>query len=91
MLMLAVLSIGAAAHAGWARDRGTIAIVIPLHSRLSLVQRLNRDGVDLVNQRKFDKAEAVFLKAYLYDPADPFTLNNLGYIAELQGQLDRAH
>jgi Flp pilus assembly protein TadD len=26
----------------------------------------------------------------LYDPADPFTLNNLGYIAELQGQLERA-
>lgn len=90
-LMLAVLSIGAAAQVGWARDRGTVAIVIPLHSRLSLVQRLNRDGVDLVNKREFDKAEALFLKAYLYDPADPFTLNNLGYIAELQGRLDRAH
>jgi tetratricopeptide (TPR) repeat protein len=44
----------------------------------------------LVNKRQFDKAEALFLKAYLYDPADPFTLNNLGYVAEIQGQLDRA-
>jgi tetratricopeptide (TPR) repeat protein len=89
LLVVAAL-IAAAAHVGWARDRDTIAITIPLHGRLSLVQRLNRDGVELVNKHEFDKAEALFLKAYLYDPADPFTLNNLGYIAELQGQLDRA-
>jgi tetratricopeptide (TPR) repeat protein len=89
-LMVVAATIAAAGHVGWARDRGTIAITIPLHGRLSLVQRLNRDGVDLVNKRQFDKAEALFLKAYLYDPADPFTLNNLGYVAEVQGQLDRA-
>ncbi len=89
-LMVVAASISAAGHLGWSRDRGTIAITVPLHGRLSLVQRLNRDGVDLVNKHQFDKAEALFLKAYLYDPADPFTLNNLGYVAELQGQLDRA-
>jgi Flp pilus assembly protein TadD len=88
--MVVAASISAAGHLGWSRDRGTIAITVPLHGRLSLVQRLNRDGVDLVNKHQFDKAEALFLKAYLYDPADPFTLNNLGYVAELQGQLDRA-
>lgn len=88
-LVIVAVSIAAMARAGWARD--TIAITIPLHSRLSLVQRLNRDGVELVTKRQFDKAEKLFLKAYLYDPTDPFTLNNLGYIAELQGQLDRAH
>lgn len=33
---------------------------------------------------------AYFFRAYLYDPTDPFTLNNLGYVSELQGQLDRA-
>jgi Flp pilus assembly protein TadD len=54
------------------------------------VQRLNREGVEAVQKKQYEKAEALFLKAYLYDPADPFTLNNLGYIAELQGQLDRA-
>ena len=32
----------------------------------------------------------LFYKAYLIDPNDPFTLNNLGYIAELEGQADRA-
>jgi tetratricopeptide (TPR) repeat protein len=90
-VLVVAVSIAASVHAGWTRDRGTIAITIPLHGRLSLVQRLNRDGVELVNKHQFDKAEALFLKAYLYDPADPFTLNNLGYIAELQGQLDRAH
>jgi Flp pilus assembly protein TadD len=54
------------------------------------VQRLNREGVDAVQKHQYEKAEALFLKAYLYDPADPFTLNNLGYISELQGKLDRA-
>ena len=67
-----------------------IHITIPRHSELTPVQRLNRDGVDEVMKNKYDKAEALFLKAYLYDPADPFTLNNLGYVSELQGQVDRA-
>jgi Flp pilus assembly protein TadD len=30
------------------------------------------------------------VKAYLLDPNDPFTLNNLGYVAELEGDVDRA-
>ncbi len=55
-----------------------------------MVQRLNREGVDAVRKKQYEKAEAIFYKAYLYDPTDPFTLNNLGYISELQGQLDRA-
>jgi Flp pilus assembly protein TadD len=54
------------------------------------VQRLNREGVEAVQKRQYEKAEGLFLKAYLYDPGDPFTLNNLGYISELQGDLDRA-
>lgn len=71
----------------WARD---LRVTIPRHSEMTLVQRLNREGVDAVRKQQYEKAEALFLKAYLYDPADPFTLNNLGYIAELQGQLNRA-
>jgi Flp pilus assembly protein TadD len=71
----------------WARD---LKITIPRRSDLTAVQRLNREGVEAVQKRQYEKAEALFLKAYLYDPADPFTLNNLGYIAELQGKLDRA-
>jgi Flp pilus assembly protein TadD len=71
----------------WARD---LKITIPRHSEITPVQRLNREGVDAVQKHQYEKAEALFLKAYLYDPADPFTLNNLGYISELQGKLDRA-
>jgi len=77
-----------AQHA-WARD--TLTITIPRHSELTPVQRINREGVDAVKSRQFEKAAKLFYKAYLYDPADPFTLNNLGYISELQGNLDSAH
>ena len=68
----------------------TLKVTIPLRSRLSPVQRLNRDGVEAIRHHQYDKAEGLFMKAYLYDPGDPFTLNNLGYISELQGDLDRA-
>ena len=67
-----------------------IRITIPRRSELTPVQRLNRDGVEEVVKHKYEKAEALFFKAYLFDPADPFTLNNLGYVSELQGQVDRA-
>jgi Flp pilus assembly protein TadD len=69
---------------------GDLRIKIPRRSELTPVQKLNRDGVDAVMGHQYDKAEALFYKAYLYDPADPFTLNNLGYVAELQGQIERA-
>ncbi len=71
----------------WARD---LRITLPRRSELTPVQRLNREGVDAVRKHQYEKAEAIFYKAYLYDAADPFTLNNLGYISELQGKLDRA-
>ena len=35
-------------------------------------------------------AREFFLQAHQRDAQNAFTLNNLGYIAELQGQLDRA-
>ncbi|MFP5205448.1 MAG: tetratricopeptide repeat protein [Acidobacteriota bacterium] len=74
----------------WAGEH-RIAISIPLRSRTSPVQRLNREGVREVKKNHYEKAERLFYKAYLYDPADPFTLNNLGYVAELQGQIQQAH
>jgi Flp pilus assembly protein TadD len=67
-----------------------LKITIPLRSELTPVQRLNREGVDAIVKQRYEKAEGFFYKAYLYDPADPFTLNNLGYVSELQGQVDRA-
>ena len=67
-----------------------ISISIPRRSKLTPVQRLNREGVEALQKHKYQKAEQLFYKAYLYDPADAFTLNNLGYISELQGDIDRA-
>jgi tetratricopeptide (TPR) repeat protein len=87
---LAVVAIAfavAGCTSGWARD---FRITIPRHSELTPVQRLNREGVDAVNKHQYEKAEGFFYKAYLYDASDPFTLNNLGYISELQGKLSRA-
>src|SRR3984893_10053822 len=69
---------------------GDLKITIPRRSKLTPVQRLNREGVEAVRKHNYGKAEQLFYKAYLFDPDDAFTLNNLGYISELQGQLDRA-
>ncbi len=66
-------------------------IKFPRHSELTPVQRLNRQGVEAVRKHNYRSAESLFYKAYLYDPADPFTLNNLGYVSELEGDLDRAN
>jgi Flp pilus assembly protein TadD len=71
----------------WARD---LRVTIPRRSELTPVQRLNREGVEAIRKHNYEKAEGLFYKAYLYDAADPFTLNNLGYISELEGKLDRA-
>jgi Flp pilus assembly protein TadD len=69
---------------------GDLKIMIPRRSQLTPVQRLNREGVEAIKKHKYAKAEQLFYKAYLFDPDDAFTLNNLGYISELQGQVDRA-
>jgi len=69
---------------------GDLKITIPRRSHLTPVQRLNREGVEAVRKHQYPKAEELFYKAYLFDPDDAFTLNNLGYISELQGQIDRA-
>lgn len=73
---------------GWSAD--THVIKIPRRSELTPVQRLNRRGVDAIKKHDYRGAESLFYKAYLYDPADPFTLNNLGYVSELEGDLDKA-
>jgi Flp pilus assembly protein TadD len=87
LLVLTMLISLAGFHPSWAKD---LKITIPKRSEMTPVQRLNREGVEAIRKQNYEKAETLFLKAYLYDPADPFTLNNLGYISELQGQLERA-
>jgi Flp pilus assembly protein TadD len=65
-------------------------IPLPKKSKYTPVQQLNRDGVHALQKHDIDKAKRLFYKAYLIDPDDPFTLNNLGYVSELEGDLDRA-
>jgi Flp pilus assembly protein TadD len=67
-----------------------LRISIPERSISTPTQRLNREGVAQLKHGHQEKAKRLFYKAYLLDPNDPFTLNNLGYIAELEGDADRA-
>ena len=80
-----VLAIGTAAT-----NASDLRIKIPKSTKPTPVQKLNQDGVTALKKHHVEQAEKIFYKAYLIDPDDPFTLNNLGYISELQGKLDRA-
>lgn len=86
-LMSAILLVFAAALMATAAD---LRINLPKHSQATPVQKLNREGVKEIQKHRLDKAEKLFYRAYLIDPDDPFTLNNLGYISELQGKVERA-
>ena len=70
-------------------DKG-FRIHFPKKSKATPVQNYNRDGVGAIEKHDYKKAKELFYKAYLIDPNDPFTLNNLGYVAELEGDVDRA-
>ncbi|MBV8051512.1 MAG: tetratricopeptide repeat protein [Acidobacteriaceae bacterium] len=67
-----------------------VRIKIPKRTKPTPVQKLNQEGVKALKRHRVEQAEKIFYKAYLIDPDDPFTLNNLGYVSELQGKLDRA-
>ena len=84
--LLSFLFLASILHA----EEKAIRINIPKRTKPTPVQTLNRDGVKAVENHDYDKAKKLFYKAYLLDPNDPFTLNNLGYVAELEGDVDRA-
>jgi len=67
-----------------------VRISLPKKSKPTPVQKLNQEGVKELEKHNYKEAKKLFYKAYLIDPDDPFTLNNLGYVAELDGQVDRA-
>ncbi len=81
-----LLAFDASAFAG---DKA-LRIPLPKRNKPTPVQALNRDGVKEIERHHYDKAKKLFYKAYLLDPNDPFTLNNLGYVSELEGNIDRA-
>ena len=86
-LVVAIFVVGLGASS---LSAGDVRIPLPKKSKYTPVQKLNRDGVAAVEKHQYDKAKKLFYKAYLIDPNDPFTLNNLGYLAELNGESDRA-
>jgi len=85
LLTLLILSLGLVSG-----EAQQLRIPLPKKSKYTPVQELNRDGVKALQKHDIDKAKRYFYRAYLIDPNDPFTLNNLGYVAELEGDLDRA-
>lgn len=87
LLTALLLSVSLFAVQGHAQQ---LRLPLPKKSRYTPVQQLNRDGVKALQKHDVEKAKRYFYKAYLIDPNDPFTLNNLGYVAELEGDIDRA-
>lgn len=73
-----------------AADDLKLRIPLPKKSKYTPVQQLNRDGVQALKKHNVEHAKRLFYRAYLLDPSDPFTLNNLGYVSELEGDMDRA-
>lgn len=69
---------------------GDLKISIPQRGISTPTQKLNREGVAELKRGHRAQAKKLFYRAYLLDPGDPFTLNNLGYVAELDGDADRA-
>ena len=84
-LCVCTLWVTQSAHAG------DLKITLPRRSKLTPVQRMNRDGVEAVRKNNLEKAKSLFYRAYLLDPDDPFTLNNMGYLSELEGKAEEAH
>jgi Flp pilus assembly protein TadD len=85
-----VLAFALASAGATGASAGNVRITITKRTKPTPVQRLNREGVKAVEKHQLEKAEQLFYRAYLIDPDDPFTLNNLGYISELQGKIERA-
>jgi tetratricopeptide (TPR) repeat protein len=54
------------------------------------VARLNLQGVSALNRNQLSQALQYFQQAYRLDPDNAFSLNNMGYISELNGDRESA-
>src|SRR5207302_5011532 len=54
------------------------------------VARLNLQGVSALNHNQPQKAREFFEQAYKLDPRNAFALNNMGYVAEMNGDQETA-
>ena len=58
--------------------------------RSTRVARLNLQGVSALNRNDRRSARDYFQQAYKLDPKNAFTLNNMGYLSELDGDRETA-
>ena len=70
---------------------GDLKIVLPKRATTTPVQQLNREGVEAINKHHVDKAKKLFYQAYLLDPDDPFTLNNLADCGTVRRRAARSY
>ena len=90
LLAVSALMAGSVFRIAWAREGATINI--PMRSKLTPVQRLNREGVEAGKEARFCESRIAVLQGLsLRSFRSFYALNNLGFISELQGQLDGAH
>ncbi len=54
------------------------------------VARLNTRGVAAINRNDYKLARTYFEQAYKLDPQNAFALNNMGYLAEMDGDRETA-
>jgi tetratricopeptide (TPR) repeat protein len=54
------------------------------------VARLDLRGVSAMNRNERKRARDYFQQAYKLDPSNSFTINNMGYLAELEGDKETA-
>src|SRR5205807_2615850 len=62
----------------------------PPRSTLFPYTTLFRSAISLVGKFRIVEAEAVLVQALAGDPHNPFTLNNMGYVMEQEGDLQSA-
>src|SRR5262249_24216829 len=55
------------------------------------VNRINVAAIGMLQKDQAPEADLVLQKALKLDPANPFTLNNLGYAREKEGELEPAY
>ena len=79
--------IGELAAASARRLRERMASLKDMQARAAL---LNMEGVSALNRNDLSYATAKFSQAYRLDPNNAFSLNNQGYLAEIQGDLETA-
>src|SRR5205807_9627239 len=73
-------------------SKGKTVAAVAGHAQSGGVQTnvMNVEAVSLLNKDRVAEADLVLQKALRIDPRNPFTLNNMGYTKEKEGELEAA-